>query len=198
MRPDDRKLVNEAARDAQGELIPFAFEVLLVSPAFERITLPFAQELQKLGIQATVRTVDSAQYQNRVDSYDFDMVVHTWGQSQSPGNEQRDQWTAAAAATPGSRNLAGISSPAVDKAVDLVIQAADRKSLVQRTRALDRLLQWGYYTVPQWYYGRDRVAFWDRLGRPRVVPLRGGVEVMTWWVDPAKAASFEQRFQAVK
>ncbi len=198
VRPADRKLVSEAVRDAKGERIPFAFEVLLVSPAFERITLPYLQELEKLGIQATVRTVDSAQYQNRVDAYDYDMVVQTWGQSQSPGNEQRDLWTSSAAATSGSRNLAGIRNPAVDKAVDLVIQAADRKSLVQRTRALDRLLQWGHYVVPQWYYGRDRVAYWDRLGRPRVVPLRGGVDIMTWWVDPTQAASFEQRFRALK
>ena len=198
VRPDDRKLVNEAVRDAKGELVPLAFEVLLLSPAFERITLPFAQELEKLGVRATVRTVDSAQYQNRIDAYDYDMVVHTWGQSQSPGNEQRDMWTSAAAATAGSRNLAGIRNPAVDKAVDMVIQAADRKSLVERTRALDRLLQWGCYVVPQWYYGRDRVAFWDRFARPRVVPLRGGVDIMTWWVDPTKAAGFEQRFQAVK
>ena len=126
------------------------------------------------------------------------MVVHTWGQSQSPGNEQRDLWTTAAAGTPGTRNLAGIRNPAIDRAVDLLIQAVDRKSLVQRTRALDRLLQWGCYAVPQWYYGRDRVAFWDRFGRPGVVPLRGGVDIMTWWVDPARAASFEQRSQAVK
>jgi microcin C transport system substrate-binding protein len=198
VRAEDRALVNQAVRDARNEPMPFAFEVLLVSPAFERITLPFTQELEKLGIKATVRTVDTAQYQNRVDSYDFDMVVQSWGQSQSPGNEQRDMWTTQAAGTNGSQNLAGIRSPAVDKAVDLVIQAADRKSLVQRTRALDRLLQWGHYVVPQWYYGRDRVASWDKFGRPAVVPLRGGVNLMAWWLDPAKTASFDERLEALK
>jgi microcin C transport system substrate-binding protein len=198
VRAADRALVNESVRDAKNAPAPFAFEVLLVSPAFERITLPFVQELEKLGVKASVRTVDTAQYQNRLDSYGFDMVVQTWGQSQSPGNEQRDMWTSQAAATPGSQNLAGIRNPAVDRAVDLLIQAADRKSLVQRTRALDRLLQWGHYVVPQWYYGRDRVAYWDTFGRPAVVPLRGGVNIMAWWVDPVKAASFHQRFKALK
>lgn len=197
LRREDRVLVNEAVRDGAGRPIPLAFEILLVSPAFERITLPYVQELEKLGVKATVRTVDSAQYENRVDAFDFDMVVHTWGQSLSPGNEQRDMWTSQAAATPGSQNLAGIASPAVDRAVELVIQAADRTSLVNRTRALDRLLQWGHYVVPQWYYGRDRVAYWDKFGRPEVIPLRGGVNPMLWWVDPDKAARFEERLKAL-
>jgi len=198
VRPEDRVLVNPAVRDDKNERVPFAFEILLVSPAFERITLPYVQDLEKLGIKATVRTVDTAQYQNRVDSYDFDMVVHTWGQSQSPGNEQRDMWSSQAAGTAGTQNLAGVRNPAVDKAVDLVIQAADRASLVQRTRALDRLLQWGHYVVPQWYYGRDRIASWDKFGRPAVVPLRGGVNITAWWVDAAKAASFDGRLKALK
>ena len=114
--------------------VPFEFEILLISPAFERIVLPFARNLKRLGIEVSVRTVDTAQYRRRLDGFDFDMVVSTFGQSLSPGNEQRAFWGSDAAARQGSRNLVGIKNPAIDKLVDLIISAPDRQSLITRTR----------------------------------------------------------------
>lgn len=192
VRKSDKKLVSSAFQDDKGEEIPFAFEILLVQPSFERIALPFARNLEKLGIEASVRTVHTAQYQKRAESFDFDMIVGSWGQSMSPGNEQLGFWGSKAAATEGSRNLVGIRNPAVDEAIELVIEAPNRKSLVERTRALDRLLQWGYYVIPQWYLPYDRVAYWDKFGRPSIVPMRG-TSLSTWWIDPAKSALLEER-----
>ena len=142
----NEKLVNAKT----GE--PMQFEVLLNDAVFERITLPFTKNLERLGVNARVRTVDTAQYQKRMDDFDFDMTVVVWGESLSPGNEQRDHWTSKEASVPGSRNYAGIRDPVVDKLVDLVIQAPDRPSLMARTRALDRVLLWGFYVIPQWHY----------------------------------------------
>ena len=177
-------------RDASGR--PFAFEILLVSPAFERITGPFVQNLRRLGIDARVRTVDTAQYQNRLDGFDFDMVVTSWGQSQSPGNEQRDFWSTAAADIPGSRNLAGIKDPVVDALIDKVIQAPTREDLVAATRALDRVLLWGHYVIPHWHIQVERVAYWNKFSRPDITP-RFGLDLFAWWVDPAKVAALQRR-----
>lgn len=195
IRPNLRKamaLLKEAGWQVRdGRLVhsetgrPFAFEVLLVSPAFERITLPFTKNLERLGIQASVRTVDTAQYKNRVDSFDFDMIVDVWGQSLSPGNEQREFWGSESAHQPGSRNTLGIENPAVDRLVELVIAAPDRESLIDRTRALDRVLLWNHYVIPHWHIGYDRVAYWDKFGRPEVVPMQG-YQFFAWWIDPAK------------
>ena len=128
----DRKLVNaETGR-------PFSFEILLSQPVWERIALPFAKNLERLGIEARVRTVDAAQYQKRTEEFDFDMTVDVFGQSLSPGNEQRDLWGSEAAARQGSRNTIGIKDKAVDRLIELVISAPDRDSLIHRTRALDR------------------------------------------------------------
>lgn len=179
------KLVN-----ARGE--PLAFEILLNQPDFERIALPFVKHLERLGIGARVRTVDAAQYQHRVETFDFDMTVAVWAQSLSPGNEQRDFWSSEAARTPGSRNLAGIQDPAVDKLIDLVVAAPDRASLVARTRALDRVLLWGHYVVPNWHIQAFRVAYWDRFDRPKVSP-KYSLGFDTWWVDPKKEAALIQR-----
>lgn len=175
---------------AQGQ--PFEFELLGVDPAFERIALPFAKNLERLGITMRVRTVDTAQYQNRLDSFDFDMVVTVWGQSLSPGNEQRDMWTSASAATPGSRNLAGIKDPVVDRLVELVIQAPDRESLVARTRALDRVLLWGHHVIPHWHLRAFRVAYWDKFSRPAIAP-KYALGFDTWWVDPQKEAELAKQ-----
>ena len=164
---------------------PFKFEILLISPAFERIVLPFIQNLKRLGVEASVRTVDTAQYRKRIDDYDFDMVVSTFGQSLSPGNEQREFWGSAAAARPGSRNLAGIQNPAINKLIELVISAPDRKSLITRTRALDRVLLWNHYVIPQWHIRSFRVAFWDIFGRPPKTPIYG-LAFDAWWVDRKK------------
>lgn len=176
---------------------PFRFEVLLVSPAFERIVLPYKRNLERLGIDASVRTVDTSQYQNRIDARDFDMVTGNWGQSQSPGNEQRDYWSSKAATAIGSRNLAGISDPVIDELIELVISATTRESLVQRTRALDRALLWGFYVIPQFHLSSDRIAFWDKFGKPEKVPLLGeAANIGAWWIDPAKEAALGKRAKA--
>jgi microcin C transport system substrate-binding protein len=182
----NEKLVNARS----GE--PLQFEVLLSDAAFERITLPFAKNLERLGVTARVRTVDTAQYQKRMEDFDFDMAVAVWPESLSPGNEQRDNWSSAQANVPGSRNLAGIRDPVVDKLVNLVIRAPDRPSLVARTRALDRVLLWGFYVIPQWHITSFRVAFWDKFDRPRVSP-NYALGFDTWWVDAKKEAALVRR-----
>lgn len=168
------KMVNEKT----GE--PLRFEILLAQKAFERIVNPFVQNLQRLGIDASMRIVDTTQYVQRVQSFDFDMIVMTIGQSNSPGNEQRSYWSSEAAKTPGSRNYAGVSSPVVDKLVEQIIQAPDREALVNRTRALDRVLLWNHYVIPQWYLPYRRVAYSSDLRRPETLP-NTGVSLDTWW-----------------
>jgi microcin C transport system substrate-binding protein len=180
-----QKLVN-----ARGE--PMQFEILIDDPTWERIALPFAKNLERLGITARVRTVDAAQYEKRQDDFDFDMIVTIWAQSLSPGNEQRDFWGSQAAGERGSRNLAGIKDPAVDRLIDLLIQAPDRASLVARTRALDRVLLWGYYVIPHWHIRAFRVACWDKFGRPTVAP-RFALGFDTWWIDAQKEGALARR-----
>jgi len=181
---------NEKLTNARGE--PMQFEVLLNDAAFERITLPFTKNLERLGVNARVRTVDTAQYQKRMEDFDFDMAVVVWGESLSPGNEQRDFWSSKEASVPGSRNYAGIRDPAVDKLVDLVIQAPDRPGLIARTRAMDRVLLWGFYVIPQWHFTSFRVVFWDKFDRPRVAP-KYALGFDTWWVDAKKEAALARR-----
>jgi len=167
---------------------PFRFEILLVSPAFERIVLPFKRNLARLGIDVRVRLVDQSQYINRLRQYDFDSVISGWGQSESPGNEQRDYWGSAAANRPGGRNLIGIATPEIDALIELLIEAPDRNSLVARTRALDRVLLAGHWVVPNWHIAAQRIVYWDIFGRPKNSPYKG-VSIMTWWLDPAKAGA---------
>jgi microcin C transport system substrate-binding protein len=183
----DGRLVNAAT----GE--PMTFEILLDDPSWERIALPMAKNFERLGVRVRVRTVDTPQYQYRLDHFDFDMLVSIWGQSLSPGNEQRDFWSSEAADTPGSRNVAGIKSRAVDKLIDLVIGAPDRTSLVTRTRALDRALLWGHYVIPNFHINVHRIASWDKFGRPAVPPKYAIGFPDTWWIDAAKAAALQQR-----
>ena len=173
----DLKLVNTQS----GQ--PLTFEILLDTPTFERIALPFVKNLERLGVTARVRTVDAAQYEYRVKQFDFDMIVGLLPQSLSPGNEQSDYFSSAAAATPGSRNVAGIRDPVVDRLIELLIAAPDRAALVARTRALDRVLLWGHYVVPHYHLGAFRVAYWNRFGRPAVSP-KYELGLDTWWVDP--------------
>jgi microcin C transport system substrate-binding protein len=180
----DMKLVNVRTGKA------FEFEILLVSPAFERIVLPFVRNLKRLGIDARVRLVDQSQYINRLRSFDFDMFVAGWGESESPGNEQRSFWTSAAADSPAARNYAGIKNPVIDELVELVIKAPDRESLVARTRALDRVLLSGYYVVPNWHLRMQRILYWDKFSRPQVTP-RTGTSISYWWFDETKAARLE-------
>ncbi len=180
-----QKLVN-----AKGE--PMQFEILLSEPTWERIALPFVKNLERLGVAARVRTVDSAQYQNRIDGFDFDMTVFVWGQSLSPGNEQRDFWHSSAADMKGTRNVAGIRDVVVDQLIDLVIAAPDRASLVARTRALDRVLLWGHYAIPHWHIRAYRVAYWDKFSRPAIAP-KYALGFDTWWVDATKEAALARR-----
>ncbi|MEX1109717.1 MAG: extracellular solute-binding protein [Dongiaceae bacterium] len=164
------------------------FEILLNNPLFERISLPFVQNLEKLGITPRLRTVDTAQYQNRVDAFDFDMIVGGIGQSLSPGNEQRDFWSSASADIPGSRNAIGIKDPVIDELIELVIAAPSRESLIARTRALDRVLLWGQYVIPHWHIQADRVVYWNKFGHPETPPKYGLAMINTWWIDPDKEA----------
>ncbi len=182
----DLKLVN--AETGQ----PFRFEILLYNVLFERLALPFKRNLERLGIEVSVRTVDRSQYINRLRSFDFDMIVGGVGQSLSPGNEQRSYWGSESADQEGGYNYAGIKDPVIDELIDLVISAPDRESLVVRTRALDRVLLWGYYGIPQWASPVTRLLSWNKFGRPPVVPLQG-ITLYTWWYDPAKAALLENR-----
>lgn len=171
-------------KNAKGE--GFEFEILLYNPAFERISLPFAKNLEKLGIKATVRTVDATQYENRMKDFDYDVTVAVFGQSQSPGNEQRDFWGSESAATSGGRNIIGIKDPVVDELVGGVIAAPDRVELVARTRALDRVLLWGFYLVPNWHIRYHRVSWWDKFGKPKTDPPYDLV-IESWWYAPGKA-----------
>ena len=157
----DSKLVNAKT----GE--PFTVEILIDRPELERIVLPYKPSLERLGIQMTLRIVDDAQYENRLRQWDYDMIVASWGQSLSPGNEQRGYWSSKAADQPGSRNLVGIKNPAVDALVERLIFAKNRAELVAATKALDRVLLWNFYVVPQWTYGKVRSARWDRFGHAR-------------------------------
>jgi microcin C transport system substrate-binding protein len=166
---------------------PLRFEILLRDATFERIVLHFVKNLERLGITARVRTVDAAQYQYRLEHYDFDMTVASWGQSLSPGNEQLDFWGSERADAPGSRNWAGVKDPAVDRLIELLIAAPDRQSLVDRTRALDRVLLWSHYVIPQWHIRAFRVAYWDKFARPAVSP-KYDLGFDTWWIDPTRAA----------
>jgi microcin C transport system substrate-binding protein len=177
----DRKLV-----DADGN--PFRFEILLDSPTFERVSLPYVQWLARLGIDAHVRTVDPAQFQRLIDTYDYDMIVVTLESSESPGNELTGYWTCDSAKVEGGYNLMGVCDPIVDALVHDVVSAPDRPHLIVAARALDRVLLSGWYVVPHWYLQSVRVAYWnifDRLDKP----VRTGLALDSWWVDPAKAAA---------
>jgi microcin C transport system substrate-binding protein len=191
LRDAGYRIVNQQLVNAQGQQL--AFEILLNDPQFERIALPYVENLRALGIAARIRTVDTSQYQRRSDAFDYDMTVGLFGQSESPGNEQRDFWSCAARDTQGSQNLLGICDPAIDQLIDRVVQAPDRAGLVAATRALDRVLQYGFYVVPHWYLAADRVAFWDRFGRPARVERRVGYDPFTWWVDPQRDAALRAR-----
>jgi microcin C transport system substrate-binding protein len=177
----ERKLIN-----AKGEA--FSFEILLDSPSFERVALPYVQWLARLGIEARVRTVDPAQYQRLTDTFDFDMTVTVVPQSDSAGNEQMGFWSCDSAKRDGSDNLMGVCDPVVEALLPLVTRAPDRAHLLAATHALDRVLMWRWYVVPQWHLRSVRIAYWDRFGWLDV-PLRSGIAFDSWWIDPVRAAA---------
>ncbi len=183
---EDKKLVDPRSG------VALEIEFLLVSPAFERVIAPFVRNLKRLGVTARIRTVDPAQYQNRLRDFDFDMVAAGFGQSESPGNEQRDYWSSEAAGREGSRNIIGIEDPVLDALIEKVIFAPDRQTLVTATRALDRVLLWGHYVIPQWYLRHERIAYWDKFGRSGTEP-KYGTDLFAWWVDAEKASALERR-----
>ena len=191
-----RALLDEAGwRIVDGRLVHadsgevMAIEFLLASPHYERVLGPLVQNLERLGVAATVRTVDAAQYQNRIRDFDFDVIVASWRQTLSPGNEQRNFWSSAAAATPGSRNYAGIGDPVVDELIERQIAASDRKTQVMVTRALDRLLLWGHYVIPGAHSREHRFAYWSKFGKPAAPPANGLGFPDTWWYDAKLAAA---------
>jgi microcin C transport system substrate-binding protein len=173
--------------DASGK--PFSFEILLDNAVFEPHALSFTAALKRLGIEAKPVLVDDTQYTERMRRFDFDMVIGSVAQSLSPGNEQRDFFSSAAADQPSSGNIAGIKNPAVDAIIDKIIFAPDRDSLVAATRALDRVLLWNHYVIPQWHYGKQRLAYWDRFSHPETLPVYGASGFPEiWWYDTEKAA----------
>ena len=135
-------------------------------PLFERISQPIIQNLERLGVRAKVRTVDPAQYQNRIQEFDFDVTQGGFGQSESPGNEQREFWGSASADVQASRNTIGIKDPVIDELIELIIAAETRESLIARTHALDRVLLWHHFVIPQWHLPADRIAYWDKFSPP--------------------------------
>lgn len=165
--------------NAAGQRLEFEF--IDNNPAFERWVMPFVQNLQKIGVKATYRTIDESQYQSRMNNFDFDMTVMVIPQSSSPGNEQREFWGASRADMQGSRNYIGIKDPVVDALIEQIIVAPTREDLIIRTRALDRVLQHGYYMIPNWHMAAWRIAYWDKFGKPAVMPEYGLPIVETWW-----------------
>jgi len=168
--------------------------VLLSQPTFERIVSFWKPLLERCGIEVSIRVVDATQYENRQRSWDFDVILASWGQSLSPGNEQRGFWGSKAAEQAGSRNYVGIKDPAIDALIERVIFAKSRAELVSATKALDRVLLWNHFVVPQWTYGKVRTARWDRFGRPDQLPKYGMAAFPTvWWWDAEKAAKTGNR-----
>jgi microcin C transport system substrate-binding protein len=183
----DRKLV-----DAAGK--PVSVEILVQDPSNERIALFYKPSLERIGVTTSIRVVDDAQYENRLRSFDFDIITDLWGQSLSPGNEQREFWGSQTADQPGSRNTIGIKNPAIDALIDKVIFAKDRANLVAATKALDRVLLWNFYVVPQFTYGFSRYARWDRFSHADPLPKYGRSGLPTlWWYDADKAARIGKR-----
>jgi len=172
--------------DANGQQMRFT--ILLPDPSYERVALPYAATLKKLGIDVTVRTVDPAQFQHLTDDFDYDMTLITYPESDVPGNELRDYFGCASAKAQGSMNMAGVCDPAVQALIAKIVAASDRATLQTAARALDRVLLWRWYLVPGWGSQSFHIAYWNRFGFPDK-PIREGFNFDLWWVESAKAAS---------
>ena len=172
----DLKLVNDKGT-------PFQFEIMLIRRSNEKLALHLARNLEKLGIEVQVRTVDTAQYQQRTNTFDFDAMIYLWDPSLSPGNEQAFYWGTDAAGRDGTRNYPGIRVPAIDDLVGKISDAASRDDLIAAVRAMDRVLQWGHYVIPLFHLKTDRVALWDRFAQPKLTPVYG-YRLETWWAKP--------------
>lgn len=188
----DGRMVNKQS----GE--QFRIEFLGASPTAEVITGGFIFNLQRLGIDASLRIIDTTQYIQRYQAFDFDAVTARFAQSESPGNEQRDYWSSQAADTPGSRNIPGIKDPVVDALIDRIIFATDRDDLVASVRALDRVLLWNYYTVPQYFQPTLRYAYWNKFGIPDAQPRYSGIDTMSWWILPEREKAIDHKIEEKK
>jgi microcin C transport system substrate-binding protein len=197
------RLLKEAGYEVRNQKLtnvktgePFGIEFLVSAsdPNGERFVSFYKPSLERLGMTIALRSVDDTQMINRERNREFDALTNLWGQSLSPGNEQRGQWGSQAADQVGSENVIGIKNPAVDTLIDRVIFAKDRAELVAATKALDRVLLWNHYVVPQWTYGKQRAARWDRFGRPQELPRYGAAAFPTvWWWDAERAAKAGSR-----
>nr|WP_297456784.1 extracellular solute-binding protein [uncultured Halomonas sp.] len=202
LRPRLRKalgLLREAGYEVRNDRLvdsetgePFTFEVLLYDASFERIVQPLLHTLARLGIQGRIRTVDVNQYLHRLGTFDYDMIVATFPQSNNPGNEQREYWTSAYADQPRSRNLIGLENPVIDALVEALIRADSREALNTAAKALDRVLRWGFYVIPQYYLGAIRIALWDKFGYPQPF-AEYTLDLDAWWVDPQRAEAVTRR-----
>ncbi|MDX8444228.1 extracellular solute-binding protein [Mesorhizobium sp. VK22B] len=176
---------------------PFKFEILGSNDTDQVIASPWIANLRKIGVDATLRIIDQTQYINRVNNFDYDVITSILQQSESPGNEQRDFWSSKAADTPGSRNYSGIKNPVVDALVDRIIFATDRDDLVAATHALDRVLLWNYYVVPQYYRAVVWLAYWNKFGMPEKQPSYRGADIDSWWADPEKEKALAGKYKGL-
>jgi microcin C transport system substrate-binding protein len=200
-----KKLLNDAGWEVQNGVLTetasgqqMRFTVTLVQAGFQRIVEPYLDNLKKLGVQTSMQVVDDAVYERLWRTHDFDMVVASFGQSQSPGNEQRDYWHSETADAEGSRNIIGIKHPAVDALVEAIISAGTREDLLTATHALDRVLWHEHYVVPHWYIAVYRLTYWNKLSYPKTLPLYFSPmgHLMYCWIDPAKAQALEAALAA--
>jgi len=196
------RLLQEAGWERRGGKLvdaktgePFTIEFLGDDPSDDRVVLPYVDSLKNLGIQASLRIVDAGQYENRKRSFNYEMILDVFPQSSSPGNEQRNYWSSKAADAQGSDNTAGVRNPVVDALVERVIFTTDRADLVAATRALDRVLLWNFYMVPQWHNPNLWVAYWNRLGKPDKQPAYVGLDLDSWWIDAEKDKAFAAKYQ---
>jgi microcin C transport system substrate-binding protein len=177
-------------KNAKGEI--FTMDFLFNWDAYERITLPYKEALELLGVTVTIRTLDESQYFRLQKEFDFDVIVSIWGQSLSPGNEQSELWTSAFADKKGSQNYLGIKNEAIDALVAKLTTAPDRKTLIAATRALDRALIWNNYGVPMWFKSGERLAYWKRVAHPEPLPMFGLAFPSIWWADDKAAATISK------
>jgi microcin C transport system substrate-binding protein len=199
-----KKILSEAGyKVVDGKLIdpetgePVTIEFLMYDPNSLRITGPFIKNLKKLGIDASSRVVDTAQFTERMRNYDFDITTAGFAQSISPGNEQREFWGSAAGKRPGSRNVMGIDNPVIDALIENLIAASTYEELIPAVRALDRVLTWSFYVIPQFHASYDRVAYWNKFGHTDVDPTQGP-DILSWWVDPEKERQLEEGLKKLR
>ncbi|WP_340148961.1 extracellular solute-binding protein [uncultured Sneathiella sp.] len=199
-----KKILNDAGWKVEnGKLIdpntgkPLTIEFLMYDPNSLRITGPYIKNLKKLGIDASSRVVDSAQFTERLRNYDFDMTTAGFGQSISPGNEQREFWGSAAGQRPGSRNVMGIDDPVIDALIENLIAAPTYEKLIPAVRALDRVLTWNFFVVPQFHASYDRIAYWNKFGHMDVNPAQGP-DILSWWVDPDKERRLQEGLKKIQ